>query len=79
MGYNKQQLHIKEGRDETYEYALSELKTALINSPFQSEKSEENLEVKASIKIAIPFSFGFQKLSPFEMMITTKAVYIPKF
>ena len=70
--------HIK-GKGETYEYALSDLQTELCNSPFQSAKTEENMEVKARIKIEIPFSFGFQKLPSFEMIITTKAVYMPKF
>lgn len=75
----KEEGHRKKIREENHEYLLSELKAEVINVPLRLEQASENLKVEASIKIKIPFSFGFQNLPPFEMVIKTKAVYMPKF
>lgn len=71
--------HKKVVSENQYEYILSDLETEILNVSFGSNKAKEEFIVKASIKIKIPFSFGFYRLPPFEMTIKTNAIYMPKF
>lgn len=71
--------HKKAVSENQYEYILSDLETEILNVSFGSNVAKESFTVKASIKIEIPFSFGFQRLPPFEMTIRTNAIYMPKF
>ncbi len=63
----------------TIEYELSNLKVDIINVPLGMESNRETFEAQCSVKVKIPFSFGWEHLPPMNFTIKVNATYMPKF